>query len=344
MARASRAAPRALAIAGRAALSLLLAFSALWGCLALGYRVPAGAAVKGGAVLAWAGLCGYAAVALWRGGPRRALWAYLIGLAALGGWWQTLAPSNDRVWADDVARTLRGSVAGSVVTLENVRNFDWQPDTDARYTPRWETARYDLDQLASVDMVLSYWGSPAIAHTLVSFGFRDGRQVVFSVEIRKERGEQFSEIGGFFKQFELSVVAAQERDILYVRAGPRAERVYRYPVGMPVPAMRELFLSYVRTANELADAPRFYHTVTANCTTLVYSMVRAIVPGLPMDYRILLSGYLPEYLYEQGGLDRGQPLAALREQAFIGAPARPGPDPVEFSRAIRHAAPARSAP
>ncbi len=344
MARASRAAPRALAVAGRAVLSLLLAFSAVWGCLALGYRVPAGAAAKGAAALAWGGLCVYAAVALWRGRPRRALWAYLIGLAALCGWWQALAPSNDRVWADDVARTLRGSVAESVVTLENVRNFDWQPDSDARYTPRWETRRYDLDRLASVDMVLSYWGSPAIAHTLVSFCFSGGRHVVFSVEIRKERGEQFSEIGGFFKQFELSVVAAEERDILYVRAGPRAERVYLYPVSMPVSAMRELFLSYVRTANELAGTPRFYHTVTANCTTLVYRMVRAIVPGLPMDYRILLSGYLPEYLYEQGGLDRGQSLAALREQAFIGVPAAPGPDPAAFSRAIRQPASARSAP
>ncbi|MDT4828385.1 DUF4105 domain-containing protein [Achromobacter agilis] len=344
MAQASRITLRALVMAGRAVLTVLLVLSAGWGCLALGYQMPGGGAVKSVAMLAWAGLCLYAAVALWRRRPRRALWVYLIGLAALCGWWLTLAPSNDRVWADDVARTLRGSVAGSVVTLENVRNFDWQPDTDARYTARWETRSYDLDALASVDMVLSYWGSPAIAHTLVSFGFADGRHVVFSVEIRKERGEQFSEIGGFFKQFELSVVAADERDILYVRAGPRAERVFLYPVSMPVPAMRELFLSYVRTANELADTPRFYHTVTANCTTLVYRMVRAIVPGLPMDYRILLSGYLPEYLYEQGGLDRGQPLAALREQAFIGKPALPGPDAAAFSRAIRQPRTAGSLP
>ncbi|MGB3433417.1 DUF4105 domain-containing protein [Achromobacter sp.] len=332
-----------LAIAGRIAFSLLLILSALWGCLALAYRAPGGQLAQGAAALAWAALCLYAAVAPWRGRTRRAICTWLVGMAALCLWWQTLAPSNDRIWADDVARTLRGSVSGSIVTLDSVRNFDWQADTDARYTARWESQQYNLNELASVDMVLSYWGSPAIAHTLVSFGFTDGRHVVFSVEIRKERGEQFSEIGGFFKQFELSVIAAQERDILYVRAGPRAERVYLYPVDMPVPAMRELFLSYVRTANELADEPRFYHTVTANCTTLVYRMVRAIVPGLPMDYRILLSGYLPEYLYERGGLDTGKPLATLRQQAYIGRPALPGPDPVEFSRAIRQPASAGAA-
>ena len=326
---------RGLVVVGRLLLTLLVAASALWGCLALWYQAPGGVWGKGAAAAVWAALCLGAMVALWRAGPwrRRAGWAYLIGLALLAGWWQTLAPSNDRIWADDVAKMLRGTVQGSTVTLENVRNFDWRTDTD--YTVRWETRQYDLDKLVSVDMALSYWAGPAIAHTLVSFGFSDGRHVVFSVEIRKERGEQFSEIGGFFKQFELSVVAAEERDILYVRAGPRGESVYLYPVRMPERAMRELFLSYVSTANALVTTPRFYHTVTANCTTLVYRMVNAIVPGLPLDLRILLSGYLPEYLYDQGGLDARVPLDVLRERASIGPQAPPGDDPLAFSRRIR---------
>lgn len=230
---AKRAVRRAAAMVGRVLLTLLLAASALWGCLALAYQAPGGNWGKGAAGVAWTALCVVAMVAVWRAAPwrRRAGWAYVVGLALLCAWWQTLAPSNDRIWADDVARMLRGSVQGSVVTLQNVRNFDWRADDD--YTVRWETRQYDLDQLVSVDMALSYWDGPAIAHTLVSFGFADGRHVVFSVEIRKERGEQFSEIGGFFKQFELSVVAAEERDILYVRAGPRGENVYLYPVHMP---------------------------------------------------------------------------------------------------------------
>lgn len=336
---------RGAVVFGRIAGSLLVAASALWGGLAIAYQAPGGVWGKGAAALLWTGVCAGAVVALWRRGPwrRRAGWAYLAGVVALCGWWQTLAPSNDRVWADDVAKMLHGTVQGPVVTLANVRNFDWRSDDD--YTARWETRQYDLDQLVSVDMALSYWSGPAIAHTLVSFGFSDGRHVVFSVEIRKERGEQFSEIGGFFKQFELSVVAAEERDILYVRAGPRGESVYLYPVRMPVPAMRELFLSYVATANALVDTPRFYHTVTANCTTLVYQMVRAIVPGLPLDTRILLSGYLPEYLYEQGGLDTEVPLEVLRQQAAVGPLAAPGDDARAFSRQIRRQGPsAPSAP
>ncbi|MFY2949085.1 DUF4105 domain-containing protein [Achromobacter ruhlandii] len=328
---------RCLRLLGRLALSLLMLFSMAWACLAFWYQGPGAVWAKAVLMLAWVALGLYALLRLWHGvgrlRRRPALWAYLLAVIALAAWWQGIAPSNDRVWADDVARTLRGSVAGSIVTLDNVRDFKWRSDSD--YTPRWETRVYDLNDLRSVDMVLSYWDGPAIAHTLVSFGFADGRHVVFSVEIRKERGEQFSELGGFFKKFELSVVAADERDVLYVRAGPRAENVYIYPVQMPVDAMRALFLSYVRTANELADTPRFYHTVTANCTTLVYRMVRAIVPGLPLDYRILLSGYLPEYLYEQGGLDTRQPLQTLRERGFVGIPPILGEDSIGFSRSIR---------
>ena len=73
-----------------------------------------------------------------------------------------------------------------------------------------------------------------------------------------------------------------------------------------------MFLAYVETANGLARQPRFYNTLTANCITIVYQLARRIVPGLPMDYRLLLSGYLPEYLYRIGalrGADSARPIA-----------------------------------
>src|SRR5690606_24842298 len=264
---------------------------------------------------------------------RWVLAACVLALIVLAFWWLSLKPSNDRDWADEVSRPLRGSVQGALVTLHDIRDFDWRSDTD--YTARWHDGTYDLDTLTSVDMALSYWMGPAIAHTLVSFGFEDGRHVVFSVEVRRERDEAFSSLGGFFKQFELAIVAAEERDILYVRAGPRGEQVFLYPVRMPVPAMRALFKSYVARANQLTIEPRFYHTLTASCPTLVYDMVRPLVPGLPLDIRLILSGYLPEYLYGHGGLDTSLPLDVLRARADITRHAsHPGPA-LEFSQRIR---------
>ncbi|MDA7414912.1 DUF4105 domain-containing protein [Xenophilus arseniciresistens] len=318
--------------------SLLLLLTALWAALALHYQLPISMPWRLAAVAAW-GLFALAALLLiWRGQTARAVLSYGLAFALLLGWWVRLAPSNERDWADDVARHLQPRVQGSQVLLQNVRNFDWRSETD--YTARWEARRYDLDRLRSVDMGLSYWMGPAIAHTLVSFGFDDGRggteQVVFSIEIRKERHEHFSAVAGFFKQFELSLVAGDERDLLRVRTNVRGEDVYLYRVQMAPAAIRSLFLAYVAEAESLQRQPRFYDTLTANCTTIVYQMAQRIVGGLPLDWRLLASGYLPEYVHEVGALAPGQDLQALRSAGRITERAKAAAgDPQSFSRAIR---------
>ncbi len=281
---------------GLAVLGALVLLSAAWAVLALWYRLPLAPAWRSLAGALWLAFACAAAALLWCGRAAQALAAYGVAFAMLLGWWTRIEPSNDRPWTDDVSRHLAGRLEGSTGTLENVRHFDWSSDTD--YTERWETRRYDLDRLRSVDVALSYWMGPAIAHTLVSFGFDDGRggtgYVAFSIEIRKERGEQFSAVAGFFKQFELSLVAADERDVLRVRTNVRGEDVYQCRIAMAPAAMRCLFLAYVDEAGTLARTPRFYDTLTPNCTTLVLELAQPIIGGLPVDYRLLASGYLPE--------------------------------------------------
>jgi len=315
------------------AIALVTVLSGAWGALALWYQLPGGTVARtlGGA--AWV----LAVIALAAFAISRRSWlplgVYLAMYAALLIWWASIAPSNQRVWSDDVARMLTGTVQGNAVTLDNVRDFNWRSDTD--YDARWETRHYDLDRLASADAVLSYWGSKAIAHAMISFGFDDGSHVVFSVEIRKKRGDQYSSIGGFFRQFETTLVAADERDIIRVRTNVRGEDDYLYPLHMDKPTMRALFLSYVQAANTLSVTPAFYNTITSNCTTIVYRMARQIDPGLPWDIRLLLTGYLPEYLYKVGALDRSVSVEQLRQRGRITDRAKSTTPDEDFSKAIR---------
>lgn len=319
------------------AATLFILLSMLWVCPALAIRVPARQPVRQGLAIAWAVFGVAAIVLLWSTASGLPFAAYAVALAAVLGWWFSLRPSQDRAWADDVACLLRGEVQGSTVTLHNLRNFRWQgPSTS---TPRWESRDYDLETLTSVDVALSYWMGPAIAHTLVCFGFANGEHVAFSIEIRKKQGEKFSAIGGLFRQFEASLVAADERDILAVRTNHRGEDVYLYRVAMPRAAMRSLFLAYVAKADELARAPRFYNTFTANCTTVVYEMVRRIIDGLPLDYRLLASGYLPDYLLKVEGLVPGHTLEQLRAAGRITDRARAAGDTADFSTRIRRGVP-----
>ncbi len=332
--------PRAsavLATVGKLAASLVILLTAIWGALALWYQLAGGVAAQTIGAVLWVAL-GIGSIALWwaRGGAR-ALLPYAGGFVLLLLWWSLIAPMQDRSWADDVARNVTGTVKGSVVTLDNVRNFDWRSDDD--YTVRWERRSYNLDELRTVDTALSYWTGPLIAHTLVSFGFADGRFLTFSIEIRKEKGERFSAIGGFFKHFEMSLIAADERDIMRVRTNVRGEDIHLYRVMMPRAAMRSLFLAYLDQADALRRKPQFYNTLTANCTTIVFEMARRIVPGLPFDYRLLASGYLDRYLFDVRGLAPGKTFQQLRDGGHITARARAANDDPDFSHAIRRAMP-----
>src|SRR5260370_1033726 len=191
-------------------LSLIIIFPAIWGGFALWYQMPGGQFFKGLCVVLWGAFSVAMLTALWQGRATVGLIAFAVGLVGLLLWWTHLTPTNDHDWADDVVRITTGTVDGSRVTLHNVRNFDWRSQTD--YTQRWETRTYDLDHVRTVDMIMSYWDRPSIAHMLVSFGFDDGAQVVFSVEIRRQKNQAFSEIGGFFKAFELTIIASGPRD------------------------------------------------------------------------------------------------------------------------------------
>lgn len=321
-------------------MTMLLAAAVLlfgaWGALALAYCTALQGRRRAVSLAAW-GVVSAAALGGLAAGSRAGLAAFGVAALILLTWWSRLRPSNDRAWIPEVARQTHGRVEGEHVTLHNVRNFAWRGADD--FDARWETRSFHLSRLRSLDLILSQWGRRAIAHAMLSFGFDDGQYVVFSVEIRRKQGDAFSEIGGFFRNYELSVIAATEEDCLRVRTNIREEEGSLFRIHMPRDAMRSLFVSYVETANELVRRPRFYNTLTANCTTLVFQMAQRIVPGLPLDYRLLLSGYLPEYLFELGVLRGADDVAAYRRAGRYTERARHTSEGESFSCNIRRGVP-----
>lgn len=323
-------------------LLLAVLIATAWGALALCHRLPLSPTRRRLVVGLW-GLAGVLWLLMaWQGARLGSLLGMGIQLAALLAWWRRLTPAADLDWAEDVAHLATGRVEGERLTLPHVRHFDWQTRDTAR--GGWERRTYQLERLSSLDLFVSSWGRPGIAHVLVSFGFagRDGRVddfVAFSVEVRRERHERFSEIGGFFKQYELAIIAADERDAVRLRSNVRGERVTLYHVTLSPDARRDLLLALVASANDLAREPRFYHTITANCATLVFAMVRRIIEGLPLDHRLLLSGLLPGYVHDHGGLVEGYCLSDLRRLGDITERARQAHDAPDFSRRIRRGVP-----
>ncbi|WP_367111862.1 DUF4105 domain-containing protein [uncultured Psychrobacter sp.] len=228
-----------------------------------------------------------------------------IWLAGLG-WFFSIEAKQDRNWQPEVSQVItyeRDANNPDLITFSNVRNFDWHTPDEA--DERWDTRTVDMSKLSGVDVSNSYWMGPLIAHTLVSFRFEDDRPLAFSFEIRKEEDESFSALAGFFRRYELSLIGAEERDIIYTRSNARGEQVYLFPIShLQHSEVKALFESYLIAADELNTKPAWYNTLVSNCTNIIFYMAR-IVSGdrLPWDYRIWVSGWLPNYLYDVGMLD-----------------------------------------
>lgn len=322
--------PKLLRLIGHALFVLTLLLATAWAATALWVQITSPLVW-----LLWTALAAASLAALTLHWRRPALsWAVIAASSlAIAGWYLSLTPRQDRDWAADVAHNVTGEVTGSVAKLHNIRNFRWTSETEAE--ERWEDRSYHLDKITSLDMFTSTWGNPNIAHLLVSFGFEDGEHLVYSVEIRKEKGEVFSSIGGFFRQFEIALIAASEEDIVRLRTNQRGEDVHRFPIRLDPDKRRQLFLTYLAYGNQLAAEAQFYNTVTANCASTVYALVKSIEPKMPLDTSLLFSGKLPEYLDSLGGLEGQMPMAKRRARAAISAKAKAIPEGADFSALIR---------
>lgn len=321
---------------------VVLLAAAAWGSAALWFDGPASRPLAG--LLAGAYALTILVLLVMVRPMRRAYAGALVLFAVLLGWWFSIAPSNDRDWQPEVARLAYADIDGDRVTVHNIRNFDYRSETD--FTPAYYDKSFDVSKLESVDLVAVYWMGPAIAHTILSFGFEGGDHLAFSIETRKEQGEAYSTVKGFFRQYELYYVVADERDVIRVRSNYRKdppEDVYVYRLQGSIENGRRLFLEYIHRINRLKEKPEFYNTLTDNCTTGIWMNTRVNPGHPPLSWKILASGYVPQYLHEAGRLAPGTSFDELQRMAHINARAQAADQAADFSRRIRTGIPGMDA-
>jgi len=259
--------------------------------------------------------------------------AVFIGIAI---WWRSLKPLQNRDWQPDVAETAWTERDGDKITIHNLRNFDYEAGQPPKPKPRWETRVVDLSQIQTVDLFINFWGSTLICHPIVSFQFGPDQHIAFSVETRMAQGQSYSTIRGFFKQFALTYIVADERDVVRVRTNYRHEQLYLYRTSIKPERARALFLSYLETVNDLHKQPQFYNALTSNCTTNVRTHTAATTTKpAAWDWRMLINGTVDELVYERGGFQSRLPFAELKEKSLIDATAQAADQAPDFSERIR---------
>ena len=304
----------------------------IWASLAIWFCCPGPTWARALVTMAWVAATAWCIVRL----DRWKAWR-VVAAAVLGVWviWSLQRPSNDRAWMADQARMPAASFDGDAVAIESFRHATYRGIDD--YDVRWDRRAFDLNAIERVDYVVepfAAWRGPA--HTLLSFGFADGEQVAVSVEIRKEQGESFSPLRGLFKQYEIMYVVGDERDLIGLRVNHRKHPVYVYPVRASKEQVRALFVAMLSRANQLAEQPEFYNTLTNTCTTNIVGHLEDLTgERLTPSLRIVLPGYSDSLAFDLGLVDFDGSLEEAQRLFLIPECPTDGVEAAVWSREIR---------
>jgi len=324
---------RALRALGFTILWFILALLNLWAAAALYVDCRVGALRVPLSVIYVAGIL----VVLVK--VKRRLWAATLcfaGFCVVLLWWLSLKPSNEGDWQADAARTAWIDIDRDRLTIHNLRNCDYRTEKD--YTNCWSDRTVYLSQLRYADFFFTTWGPKYIGHPIVSFQFGDNDHIAFSIEARYKVGQGYSAILGFFRQYELIFITADERDVIRLRTNYRKdEEVFMYRTTVSPDRAREILLIYADYLNHLRDHPEWYNALTRNCTTTLDTQIAADLKNpQPWNYQLLLNGTLDELLYDRGRLvTGGLPFPALKEREHINAVGRAADSSPDWSALIR---------
>jgi hypothetical protein len=293
---------------------------ALWMAGAIYYDVCGGAKWGRWITAAWAGGV-ILMFAVWQ-----PLWQPFVTLlcvtALFLGWWLRQKPSNDRDWDPAVAVLSRAVRVGDTVTIENVRNFEYRSLDD--FTPRYETRTYHLANLSAADIIFFNWGSAIMSHPVLVFDFGPDGRVCMSIEVRYQRGQNYSILRSIYHFYELIFLVADERDAILRRTkyGPSQE-AHLYRLTTTPEELRATFLDYIDAINALNQTPRWYNGLCTNCTTAFFQLPSR---RCRCDWRVLANARLDRALYSAGRLDRILPFSELRRFAYLNDIANSAPE------------------
>jgi hypothetical protein len=269
---------------------------------------------------------------------RRAVRVFFAVFVVVLIYWLLIPASNNRNWQPDMAKTAWAQFDGDKVTVHNIRNCHYRSTTD--YDVAYYDKTFDLSTLQGADFFIIYWGSPMIAHTIMSFCFEGDQYLDISIETRKEEGEGYSAIKGFFKQFELMYVVGDERDLIQLRTTFRKETVYLYRFTAKPQMVRQVLLDYLNCINGLNERPEWYNALTQNCTTSIRGHTAPYAHG-KFHWKMIVNGYLDTLLYDRKAIDTSMPFERLKELSCINDRALKAGNSPDFSRLIRESLPMR---
>jgi len=254
--------------------------------------------------------------------------------------WQIVkTPALTGDWQEHLATPSTAEFSGDLVTVKNVRNYRYGP-TEADMHAGYYDKTYDLTQIKKVWYITEPFNeNEEVAHTFVSFEFNNGDFLAITIEARKLKGQDYSIWKGLISTYPLIYVAADERDVVMLRANLRKDNVYAYPVKLEKPEnARLLLLDMLERMNELLVKPDWYNTLFANCTSSIAGHVNNLTPGRisKFSWELWLTASADELALEHGLLDTELSIIDARKKFLITPKSQEIGDVPTYSKDIRN--------
>jgi hypothetical protein len=243
----------------------------------------------------------------------------VVFVSAFLVWQYTKKVPTQGDWKDTLKVLSTADFNGNLVTVKNVRNFQY----DASGTPTVEAyydKKYDLNKLVKVWYITEPFDPGSLfSHTFLSFEFSDGSYLAITIEARLLKGQQYGIITGLMRTFPLMYIAADERDVVYVRTNINKEEVYIYPLLANQKNGRLLLVDMLKRMNDISVHPTWYNAIYANCTSSIAAHVNKIWPGLlpRFDWQVLFTSYADQLALDRGLLDTTLPLDQARKKFYV---------------------------
>jgi len=242
-------------------------------------------------------------------------------------------------WQEHLSIASTAEFNGDTVTVKNVRNFRYYPEEKDMH-PAYYDKTYNLNDVTQVWYVAEPFNENDLAaHTFVSFEFTNGDFLSISIEARKTKGQVYSVWKGFLRTYPLIYIAADERDVILLRANLRKDNVYVYPVKLSRPENARLLLVDMLTRmNELTSTkPAWYNTLFANCTSSIAGHINTLSPGRisVFSWQLWLTASADELALKHGLLDTTLSIEEARKKYSINEASLRVGDVPEYSKEIR---------
>jgi len=152
---------------------------------------------------------------------------------------------------------------GQIITFENYRDFDRIKKKFKR-----KLFTFELDDIVEwYFLIAPFWPFKLLAHTMIEFTLKDGRNIVVSVEARRKPREKFWPLLWFFRRYWLIYLRGSHDDIVWLRTKKRKTDVYKYPLSFSKKELKNLLKYFIKRTQSLAKNPEYYNTSHKNCMT-----------------------------------------------------------------------------